>query len=196
MEGALPDGIKSQRGKFTDAQLKELAHKPNTVVYVHKFDAPEGTMTPQQQIDVYLRITRGFDAGCKQNKHASDEALREKVLRFSEEIRKFQRLYNKVFAQATTRARTAEEERRLDSVRKLTMHAMLERAEGKDTEEEQQARVAYNAMRLAMRPATAKELKSVGNDAIDVSDPAIPEALRKMKPLDPSHYGPSTIKQR
>jgi hypothetical protein len=192
--------IHMEKGRFTQAQLAKLAQKKDTVVYHHKFDAPEAIMPAADQMRLFKAIVAGFDAGCRINKTASDEALREKVLRRSPEVRLFQRLFSKIFASVTQRARTPADERRIDALRKLVMHGLMVRVSGDEPEEMQAARVAQIAMRMAMRPATEKELKDVDASIVNPddpkTDPKVAQAIREMTPLDPSAYGESTVRQR
>lgn len=183
------DGIKTHTEKVTPERLSELAESKDTTVYEYTYDRPETTLDARTQITLFKAIVQMFDAACAADATACDEAIREKILKPSEDLRLFQRLYPKVFASCTVRARNAEMEERLDKTRKISMLMLAERLQGDGDEDEKAARAMCAGMRIAMRDSIEEDFK---NSEIHQ---APGEVASTMTPLDRRELGESTVKQ-
>ena len=176
---------------FSKARLESLAQDPLNLVYTYEYDKADTKLTPTEQIGLYRVVCTEFDHLCVLQPKATNEAMREQVMRLAPRLRLFQALYPKVFAMSTIRARTPVEDTRLDKTRKVVMLGLLEQRKGKDTEEDRKARTLEAAMRLCVRDATPEEMASTSATHADPS--ALPAALTR---LDPSELGGSTVHQK
>lgn len=177
----------------TKDRLRQMADKPGVTVYEYVTDTASEIMPPEQQLDTYRAILAGFDAGTFAHPDEDEEHLRERIMAASPAVRKFQRLYAKVFASVTVRVHDSDTERtRLDRVRKAVMLMLLEKVSAEGSEDEVAARVLHHSLRLAMRDATAEDF-SQGTVLQHGKD--LPAEASKVTPLHPDDLGASSVKQ-
>lgn len=184
----------TQTMAFTEERLRELATRPAHTVYTYEYATPDATMAPEAAKDVFVAICQNFDAGCRKLRGASDEALREAVLKQVPQARLFQHLYASVFARATVRARTSAEEETVDRYRKMTGVMLMTRCEHKEATEEQKASQAMQwALRFAMKPATG----DVPEDAVSLDSQLAAAGMdpSEATPVGRFDLGPSTVNQ-
>ena len=186
------------------ARLAQLASEPGKMVYEFKYDTPEGSMTPAQQVSEIESIIANFDALQERFGTESTEALRERVLALSGATRQhrlFQRLYPRSFALITQRVYDASDVERLDKLRKgLLFAAKNKEAAAPDmSPEELEAGVMQTLTRLAMHPATAADAATaqrvpMQGDGLPDVDGA--ERIPETQPLDRMELGESLVRQR
>lgn len=192
-----------------DKRLQDLAERDHTSVYKYTHRVAETVLQPLDQIERFRKTINGFDAGCVEFPNATNEHLRELIMRRDPTIRQFATLCPRTFAKSTVRVFTPRQEVDLDKLRKAVMLGLVEKAYGTGTSAEKDARVAATVMRLAMREATAQELKS--NAKVDLAaamtqataaaaaagDPKAKAATTKpvLTPLDRMQLGEGQVKQ-
>jgi hypothetical protein len=185
--------MKGRTEAFTKDRLEQLAKDPGNVVYEYDYDTPEARLPPKTQMTMYRAVVLAFDKACREHRTATNEALREMVLGGDGGLRQFQQfqnLYPKVFAASTFRVLTQEDHTRLDKTRKVVMLGLLQRVQGKGSEEDQKSVTLEAAMKLCVRDATPEELASSSSSHYDPA--ALPKKLEK---LDASAMGGSTVDQ-
>ena len=183
--------------------LATLASEPSNMVYTFTYDTPEGRMSARQQMQQLESIIVNFDAFARAHPDEAAETLRERVLALTGshfEHRKFQRLYAKTFALVTQRVYGAEDEARLDKLRKGMLFALRNKEAAGDS-------VSYDALtagvmqhmtRLAMRPAMpsdvahAQRVPMQGDGLPDVNGA---ERIPDVQPLDRMELGESLVRQ-
>ena len=180
--------------KYTEDKLREIAEKPGNSVYHYVYETPETVLSPETQLSLFQKLIAGFDAATHAYPLECTEALRERVLRGSDAMRLFQRLYPKVFASCTVRVLNEDMHTRLDKARKVAMLMLLERVQGEGTEEEKAARAMYHGMRVSMRDTVPSDLAN-GTQNITAAAKSAGMPDEAMKPLDVSELGPSSVRQ-
>lgn len=188
--------IKPRTAQLTPSELEKLADDADNEVYGYVYDAPETTLPPQQQVELFKDIVQAFDAECVRVPGASDECMREAVLHSFPARRLFQRLYPKVFASCTFRVVNPDMEERLDKTRKISMYMLAERLYGEGDDDERAARAMCAGMRISMRDTREEDVK----DGIELAGPGCPaegssSAAAAMTPLSRDEFGDSTVKQ-
>jgi hypothetical protein len=187
------EGAKATLKAMPEDRVAKLAGKDGVTVYKYVHDTPEGTMEPAGKIVALRETCVRFDQGCREHPRASNEALRERVLNSSADIRTFQRLYPKTFASCTIRVTTEEVGLELEKARKLYMLFLTEQLTGKGTQEEISARAMTMATRLAMRPTT--DADRAGPFTTRLDDHPEAAGLPPLEPLDVSSFGGTVIHQ-
>jgi hypothetical protein len=180
-----------QTASLTEAKLQKLASDATNMVYTYTYDVPDGTMSAQAQLDHYLAMVTGFDGACRAFPTDSDEQLRDRVLASTApklDPRRFQHLYPKTFATSTVRARTPEEVRDLDKVRKGILYALQVSLHGDGDAEAKKARAMETALRLSLRPVRDTD---AGGTHVDPA--SLPGG--NVQPLAPEMLGDTMVRQ-
>ena len=175
---------------LTAERLRELANQKDTTVYHYVNDVAEEIMPPDEQLYLYRAIVVGFDGGTHAHPRESDEQLRERIMNAAPNVRRFQRLFPKVFASSTVRVASDEEEEQLNRIRYGIMLMLAEKT-GTGTDEEIQAAHAMSyAMRLSMRDTTEEDKRH--GTVVKEGEGGVPS---EMTPLRPSDIGASSVRQ-
>lgn len=184
--------------KYTTERLRELSEQPNTTVYEHVYDTPKTMLPPDVQLELFKTLVFTFDMCTHIFPNATDEYIREHLTGHLPSgvpriprARLFQELYPCLFATITQRVKSDESLINLDKARTSVLNGLAEMVYGKGSKEERTARGAMMAARLAMRPATNKELKMAKEGgtlltAASSDDPAVAKSLNTMKPITPA----------
>ena len=188
--------LKPRTAQLTPSELEKLADTADNEVYGYVYDAPETTLPPQQQVDLFKDIVQAFDVECVRAPAASDECMREAVLHSFPARRLFQRLYPKVFASCTFRVVNADMEERLDKTRKISMYMLAERLYGEGDDDERAARAMCAGMRISMRDTREDDVK----DGVELTRPGGDSDSKDsdtaaITPLNRDEFGETTVKQ-
>jgi hypothetical protein len=189
------DGPTLQMSAMPVDKVAAMAGQKGVTVYKYTHDAPEGRMNPQHMAEALRDICAAFDDACRAQRNASNEALREQVLRGNDTHRQFQHFYPKVFADVTVRVLTPAMETALEKARKLYMLYMVELWQGKGTEEEKAARAMTIATRLSMRDTTDADRSGPFTTRLEDIPEAARTPLPSLTPLDVSTFGGRVINQ-
>ena len=184
-------------------RLAQLAAEPGKMVYTFAYDTPAGTMGAHEQLQHLESVIVNFDAVARRHPNEATEALRERVLALSSprlQFRQFQRLYAKTFALVTQRVYDAEDEARLDKLRKGILFAVRNKAAAAPgvSHETITAGVMQEIMRLSMHPATAADAAAaqrVPMEGDGLPDVEGTERVPAVLPMDRMELGESTVRQ-
>jgi len=188
---AAKNTIKASTEFSSQDRIQQLAEDdPSVTVYKYVTDIATETIPDEDKLYTYRAILAAFDAATHAYPNQSEEMYRERIMAASSKARTFQKLFAKTFAEVTVHVTNAEEEARLDRVRKTIMLFLLERVSGEGGEDEVSARVMHHAMRLSMRDTTDED-RATGT----VLPPAQVNSLPKVTPLNPTELGPSSVRQ-
>lgn len=176
-------------------KVRAMAGQEGVSVFEYVHDEPEGVMSGKEQARALRDVCATFDAGCKAEPLASDEALRQRILQSAAHLRKFQRLYPRAFASVTVRVQgDPVATRKLEEHRKMTMLFMVERWKGKGSEEEKAARAMNIAARVSMRPTRPEDVQE-GSIATRLDEVEGAHSLPPMEPLSIDSFGGVVVNQ-
>ena len=202
MSSTAPKMLRTQA--LDTSMLSTLAADPSNMVYTFAYDTPEATMSSRTQIQQLESIVVNFDAFARAHPEETAETLRERVLALSGphfQHRLFQRLYSKTFALITQRVYDADDEERLDKIRKGVLFALRNKDVAGDSMsyDALTAGVMQQMTRLAMHPATeadASTAQRVPMEGDGLPDVEGAERIPDVQPMNRMELGESMVRQR
>lgn len=175
-------------------RISALADQPGVTVYKYVHDAPAGVMGVEDQIGALREVCAAFDAGCRADRTATNECLREMVMQASPRARRFQQCYPRTFACVTVRAVNPHTHDLLEKHRKVNMMFLCEKWKGEGSDADKSARAMAVAARVAMRDTRPEDLKSTTTAKLD-GGAAAAAGLPPLTPLDVKSFGGQVINQ-
>jgi hypothetical protein len=187
-------GVKTTLQTLPQDKVAALAGKEGVTVYQYTHDKPDVVMDGETQTHCIRLICEAFDAACRANRTASNEAMREAVMATNPLLRVYQQQHARSFAAMTVRVKTGSPvHATLEKVRKMAMLGAVERWKGEGTDEEKAARFMNVAARVSLRPTRPEDLE--GGLSTRLDDVPELQGAPRLEPLGIHTFGGDVIHQ-
>ena len=186
-------GVKTTLQTLPQDKVAALAGKEGVTVYQYTHDKPDVVMDGETQTHCIRLICEAFDAACRANRTASNEAMREAVMATNPLLRVYQQQHARSFAAMTVRVTSPQVHATLEKVRKMAMLGAVERWKGEGTDEEKAARFMNVAARVSLRPTRPEDLE--GGLSTRLDDVPELQGAPRLEPLGIHTFGGDVIHQ-